>query len=374
MAKFCAKCGRPLKDGEICSCQAAGGNQQAGPGGQQRNRPGGQQMGTGYGPNGQQMGPGYGPGGQPMGTGYGQNGQQMGTGYGQNGQQAGPGYGPGGQPIGPGYGPGGQQVGPGGQPIGPGYYEPGGQNYGRGQASAFAQGFLARVWNLVKSPVTAGREMIQEADVKVALLMIVFQGMFSGLFGMAFGQKCSQFLEMVINLTGGDILGDYDDRIGQILEMPYAKIFLVTVLASVALACILAGLLTGVGAILKLQLSYAQMLSAVAIRSAVLVPSILLSLLVFELWMPGGIALFVLVNIWGFSAMQVALSSFVGREKLNVFVLLSSIALVLFVFIVWFAMSKLWMEYLPDLLRTGLKAIEDFSWQDLLEDGLKDIF
>ena len=42
MARFCTKCGRPLKEGEVCNCTAqnAGGAQNAGA---QQGRPGGQQ-------------------------------------------------------------------------------------------------------------------------------------------------------------------------------------------------------------------------------------------------------------------------------------------------------------------------------------------
>ena len=52
MARFCTKCGRPLKEGEVCNCTSqnanAGGAQGAGaqPGGQQnyqQGQPGGQQ-------------------------------------------------------------------------------------------------------------------------------------------------------------------------------------------------------------------------------------------------------------------------------------------------------------------------------------------
>ena len=42
MARFCTKCGRPLKEGEVCNCTAqnAGGAQNAGA---QQSQPGGQQ-------------------------------------------------------------------------------------------------------------------------------------------------------------------------------------------------------------------------------------------------------------------------------------------------------------------------------------------
>ena len=84
MARFCTKCGRPLKEGEVCNCTAqnAGGAQNAGvsqgqPGGRQnyqQGQPGGRQ-------NYQQ--------GQPGGQQYYQQGQPGGQQYYQQGQPGG---------------------------------------------------------------------------------------------------------------------------------------------------------------------------------------------------------------------------------------------------------------------------------------------
>lgn len=120
--------------------------------------------------------------------------------------------------------------------------------------------------------------------------------------------------------------------------------------------------------VLKIPASFQQMISAAAIRSAVLVPAILLSILVFELSAGIGVSMFVLVNIWGFSAMLVAMSAFIRPEKMDLFVLMASIVILLFTFLTIFIFSKIWTLYLPDLIRTALKSMGDMSWQQLLEE------
>lgn len=333
MGKFCTKCGRPLQEGEICSCQTAAGNgqgyQQAQPLTGQPN----QQQTTGQSVNGQpnqQQTTSQSVNDQPF--------QQQATGqpfYGQPGQQQ-----AGSQPFHT------QQFGP--------------------QASVFAQNFFGRVLNLVKKPVTAGKELIMEADVKVAMLLIVFQGVFSGLFAMLIAGKCSQLMKTASGLADSFSYG-LGNAVTGALSMPYFRIFIVAVLSSVVLACALAVMSLLGYMLMKIPASFQQMLSAAGIRSAVLVPAIILSIIVFELFPGYGIALFLLINIWGFAAMIVAMSSLIGQEKLNIFVLVMSIIILLFSIVAVFVFSKTWTLYLPDLLRTTINSLGNMSPKDLLE-------
>lgn len=328
MGKFCTKCGRPLQEGEICSCQTVVGNGQ----GYQQAQPL-----TGQ-PN-QQQTAGQSVDGQPnQQQTTGQPFQQQATSqpfYGQPGQQQ----------------AGGQQFQA--QQFGP-------------KASAFAQNFFGRVINLVKKPVTAGKELIMEADVKVALLLIVFQGIFSGLFAMLIAGKCSQLMKTASGLVDSFSYG-LGNAVTGALPMPYFRIFIVAMLSSVMLACALAVMLLLGHMLMKIPASFQQMLSAAGIRSAVLVPAIILSIIVFELFPGYGIALFVLINIWGFAAMIVAMSSLIGQEKLNIFVLVMSIIILLFSVLAVFVFSKTWTLYLPDLLRTTINSLGNMSPKDLLE-------
>ena len=134
------------------------------------------------------------------------------------------------------------------------------------------------------------------------------------------------------------------------------------------MACVLALLMMGGHFALKIPVSFQQMISAAAIRSAVLIPAILLSIVIFELSTGMGIALFVLINIWGFTAMLASMYAFVHPEKMDLFVLMTSVVILLFVILALFAFSRIWTLYLPDLIRTAIKSMGDVSWQQILEE------
>lgn len=333
MSKFCGKCGRPLQEGEVCSCQMGTGSVGSG---QQYNN---QQMQSGWKINqGQQVQSGQQFHGQQINQNQSFNGQQMNQGQQFSGQQY--------------YG---QQM-------------QANQQFAT-QASVLAQNFLGKVLHLVKNPVTAGEELIMQADQKASLLLIVFQGIFSALFAMAAAAKCSQYMKAIAGLAGGMSSG-LGSTVAGALSMPYFRIFIVTVLFSLGLASILALLLMLGHMIIKIPVSFGQMLSVAGIRSAVLVPAILLSIIIFQLSAGLGMILFILVNVWGFAAMIVAMSSFVEREKMNLFVLIVSIVILLFVLLTMFAVSKIWTFYLPDVMRTALNGMDKLSGSQLLEEIL----
>ena len=237
MSKFCTKCGRPVPEGGICSCQLQAGGQAQTPPNQNSN---GSQQGS-----------------QPF------QGQQQGSQPFQGQQQ-------GSQPF-QGQQFQGQQ---GSQPFN-------GQQY-KEQASAFAQNFFGKLLYLIKRPVEAGTNLILEANIKTALLLLAAQGLCSALFAMAAAGKVSGYIQAASGLAN-EISSGLGNVVAGAMGMPYFRIFLVTVAFSMVLSCILALMLLLGHMALKIPVSFQQMLSAAAIRSAVLCPAILLSLVVFEL-------------------------------------------------------------------------------------------
>ena len=314
MSKFCTKCGRPVPEGGICSCQLQAGGQAQTPPNQNSN--GSQQGSQPF--QGQQQGS------QPF------QGQQF------QGQQ-------------------------GSQPFN-------GQQY-KEQASAFAQNFFGKLLYLIKRPVEAGTNLILEANIKTALLLLAAQGLCSALFAMAAAGKVSGYIQAASGLAN-EISSGLGNVVAGAMGMPYFRIFFVTVAFSMVLSCILALMLLLGHMALKIPVSFQQMLSAAAIRSAVLCPAILLSLVVFELTAPAGIALFLLINIWGFTAMAVTMSNFVHKEKRDMFVLAVSVINLLFVFAALFVFSKIWTLYLPDLIRAGIKSMGNASMLELIDEFL----
>ncbi len=341
MSKFCTKCGRPIPEGGICSCQIQAGN--ANKGGHSNNQ---QQFQNQQAAQNQQF----------------QNQQAAQVQQFQN-QQAAQNQQFQNQQAAQNRQFQSQQVYQ-GQPFQ--NQQVGGQQY-KEQASAFAQNFFGKVLNLIKSPVTTGKRLILEADIKAAFLVIGFQGVFSALFAMAAAGKLSSYIQAASGLADG-ISSGLGNVVAGVLNMPYFRIFLVTVLFSIGMACVLALLMMGGHFALKIPVSFQQMISAAAIRSAVLIPAILLSIVIFELSTGMGIALFVLINIWGFTAMLASMYAFVHPEKMDLFVLMASVVILLFVVLALFAFSRIWTLYLPDLIRTAIKSMGDVSWQQILEE------
>lgn len=230
---------------------------------------------------------------------------------------------------------------------------------------------------LLKTPNTVGKELIQKADMKMAIVFIILQGIFSGLFALVVCGKISSYIESFMNMTGA-LSSDFGSVMGltSMLKMPYGKIFIITIIASIALSCLLAGLLWQGHKIIKNQVTYNQMLSAVAIKSALVLPCILASIIVFQLKAGFGIFLFVALTIWGFTAMIIAMASNLNDTAKDKFVLMISIVLLLFVIITLFVVSKLWPEYLPDIFRTALSGVKSFldNPGKLIEEMISSMF
>lgn len=211
------------------------------------------------------------------------------------------------------------------------------------QASAFAKGFLKKIWGMIKEPITAGREMIMKADAKTAVLLMGLQGIFSALF---------------IMLVEGSLLSELE------ISTPYARIFIVTWLISVGMALVLALLLKLGNAVIKIPVSYFQMLAAVSVRSMVLIPAIILCIIVAIIHMGIGTGLFVFINIWGFTAMVVTLTSLIEQERQNKFALIVSVAILLFILLGVFVLTRVIRFYIPDEILTFISNINDL--EDLL--------
>lgn len=332
MSKFCTKCGRPIPEGGICSCQLQAGGQSGHP--QESNQNLYSQQANKQNTIGPQQAQ---PNSQNAAGQQGNQPHQPFQGQQWNGQQFQ-----------------GQQF--------------NGQQY-KGQASALAQNFFGKMLYLIKRPIEAGTNLIIEADVKTALLLLAAQGACSAIFAMAAAGKASGYIQAASGLADG-ISSGLGNVVAGAMGMPYFRIFLVTVAFSMALSCILALMMMLGHMALKIPVSFQQMLSAAAIRSALMVPAILLSLVVFELTAVTGIVLFLLINIWGFTAMAVTMSNFVNKEKRDMFVLVASVAILLFIFVAMFALSKIWTLYLPDLIRTGIKSMGDTSLMEILDEFL----
>ncbi len=240
-----------------------------------------------------------------------------------------------------------------------------GQPFGT-RAADFTRSIFGKIVDLVKSPVTAGERLIRAADIKTSVIIILLQGILNAVFVMAAEHKLFHFIDTGINLAG-DLSFEEGETVAKTLSIPYFRILIITVLLSLGLSCGLALLMMAGNKIIKTQVSFAQMLSAAAVRSAVLIPAILVSVVLFEIFWQWGIFLFILINIWGF--VSVVLSGYsMNKDKRDMFALMISIVILLFLAIVMFTLSKIWASYLPDILRSSINALEKMSWEDILNE------
>lgn len=230
-------------------------------------------------------------------------------------------------------------------------------------ATVNPQNIIGTILKMIQYPVTYGKKLILKADMKITVILILLQGICSGLFTLAVVKKLAGFVQKVTGM---------DSDAWKYYEMPYARAFLVTFFLSIALAIIYGLLLFSVHRIIKAQayapVALSQMLPAAAVRSAVMIPAILLSAVVFEISVALGIAMFLCVNFLGFIASSVADYSAFGQQKPDLFVFMSGIAAVLLIFIAFFAFSKVFSLYLPDVIRDSIKEMGDFSAEDLLRN------
>lgn len=284
MAKFCTKCGKPLEEGEVCSCQQAApaqqASQQAAPAQQQTTQ---QQQTAGSVSNEQQF---------------------------QQTQQA-------------------------------------------------VAGFLSRTFgaclNVIKHPVTAGRDMILKGDIAASTAIIVIQAIVTTIFGIIAANKVSSLISMMMGGLGS-LFGAYSDDI----DLPYVKIIFGTLLISIALSFVLALLLFLGNMIIKNTLSFPQMMGAVAIKSCLATLTTVAAIIVFLLNPATGILVFITGTVWGFFVIILAMP-LANEGMRNKLPLMMFLVFLIFAGITGFAMSKGSNLYVP----SDEVEEEDFSdWFD----------
>ena len=291
MAKFCSQCGRPLKDGEVCTCQTGGAQapeqaaapeqvkeagaaqpqetiyeaQSSQPQGSSYGAPNGQAQGHPYGAsNGQTQGNPYGaPSGQAQGNPYGaSNGQAQGHPYGApNGQAQGHPYGaPNGQAQGHPYGaPNGQAQ---GHPYGQAPYgQPGSQPGQAPKAPSAAGVYMKGLWGTIldswKKPAATLSEMTKAGKPAVIFGALGAQLLFFCLIFMFFGIKVNS---AVSRATGGYL--SY-----KVVSTP--MLFFVALLGGAAVLAVWGALAMAFG---KKPMSYMQGLGVAAAKALAQLP------------------------------------------------------------------------------------------------------
>ena len=328
MSKFCTKCGRPLQEGEICSCQLHAEKQGGAIQSNQENRnqhihrgPTIDQPGYAGGQPGSQDWPGQ-PGGAYPG---GQPGSQD-----WQGQPGNP-Y-PGGQPGSQDWqGQPGNPY-PGGQP---------GKAFNSQQAAAYAQDFFKMIWNAVKSPVLAGRELVMKADLKASLLLVLLEGLLYTFYVSA------ALMSSIAKIRAS--LGGFSSMMPD-MSVPFFRILVFFVIFSFANAAIFAGTMLVGHLAIKIPTSFKQMLSLSGLRSLNLLPGLAVAMVLSVINIYVGMVVFFLAVFWASIVVLVTMTSLVPQEKLNKFAAMLCICLLLSAVICLFFLGMVGSSFIPDVL------------------------
>lgn len=202
---------------------------------------------------------------------------------------------------------------------------------------------------LLKQPATAGRQFIVSADYPLAIGYIVLQAILVALFGTIVLAKVGSVINSVIGMFAGSI------------SMPYAKAFFGTLALSAVFSFVLAGILLAANLIFKNTVNYMHMLCAVALRSIVSAPVIVVAMLLALINPVLGIVVFFAANIWGIIVITQATPAADAKAADHLSIALF-LAFLLFMVVSLFVMSKCIGLYSP------------IDVQDMLSDIMQEMY
>jgi acid phosphatase family membrane protein YuiD len=181
----------------------------------------------------------------------------------------------------------------------------------------------------LKAPADAAKSFVVSANIKASCVLILIQGILSGLFSMCVVSKLNKYIDLATDDK------DFVDMFSK------GNAFLYTLLMSVVFSIVFMLLAWAVAAISKGKTNYQQMLSVAAVRSSYLVPVEVIAILVFFIKPMYGIALFYVAG--GFMAciaLVEALRVVPGIDE-NIKTYLTTIAMIIFTVIVLYFTIKL---------------------------------
>lgn len=201
--------------------------------------------------------------------------------------------------------------------------------------------------HILKAPISYGALYVQNANIITSLIFLLLHGICSGIFAVL----CIGKINGLIGLGGSMTEGLKFSSLGS---------FFLTVVYSLILAVVLAGLYFVGAKLMKGQLSLQESLCVVSMRSVISVPVTLIGCLIFMLNIPAGIALYYSAGMLAGAIFLMAGSDgIIGvscdrKAYLNI-----GIIIIFLVIFVVFA-SKALPSYIPSSIR------ETFSWENII--------
>lgn len=162
-------------------------------------------------------------------------------------------------------------------------------------------------------PKSFGEKFVKEANVIKAFVFIFLQAILSGIFvAMKFGKINSIMESVVLNLK------DSDDLIKlEMYKFPIFRDLIITIIASVALSCIIALVLWAMISIFRGRTTFANVINASAVSCIGKIPIILLAIIVSFLSVPISIDIYIMSAIIGicYYCMVITAGTGVNEDK-----------------------------------------------------------
>lgn len=231
------------------------------------------------------------------------------------------------------------------------------------QAVTLAKGVFGIALDVIKNPLTAGKKLVEEANIKTALILIVVHAIINSLFVMLAENKVLNFIISLIKLDG-----DITEKQREHLAEPYFRIFLTTLFLSVGLSLALAAMMMLGYRIVKANVSYEKMVSLAAIRSTMIVPGIIVSAIILEISWKWGVVAFLIVSIIGLVCFVLTANMLNETDKKDKMALIMSGIIILFIIVKIFAVSKISTMYLPDDMKDAVEEIQDSDELNLIKE------
>lgn len=226
-----------------------------------------------------------------------------------------------------------------------------------------AKGFFNKILELLKSPVEQGKNFVFSGDIVTAVIMIVIQGIASGLFAIVMCTKAQGIFDKITGMMYGSSSAADIMQMKAMLKMPMFKAFLITLIISVILTFILAGIIMIFNNISHSQLIFKNVISLVSLRSIVASIIVLFGCIAAFINIYAGIAVFTVGNIAGFMLIAVVWSH-ICQNTTDKQIYMMIITYIIFMIIYMLAVRLCWKMYLPDVLKIAL---------DKMQSGLKSL-
>jgi hypothetical protein len=221
----------------------------------------------------------------------------------------------------------------------------------------------------LKAPADAAKSFVVAANLKASCVLILIQGILSGLFSLCVVSKLNTYIEMAFK-------GNEDLPVSMFSS---GNSFFYTLLMSVVFSIVFMLLAWAVAAISKGKTTYQQMLSVAAVRSSYLMPVAVLSILVFFIKPVYGVLLFYVAGVLMSCIALVEALRVIPEINENIKTYLITIAMIIFIVIVLYftikvspkAISSYYADDFNDFLEEFgelMKKAKTIGFYDLFDD------